>query len=211
MIGHRLALIPSYPLKRLILYWENYVFVCCMIYFILFLLYNIVLVLPHINMNPPRVYVCSQSRTPLPPPSVWFLYLSWITCGCLSDLFRKEVCFSFIRISSVSPRMMFQAILFLSACISFYICIPRLRHFQWQLLFTNYPSRDFPGGPVAKTPYSQCRGLVSTPGQGTRPCMLQLKRFHMPQLKIPQAATKTADPVCCNQDLGQPKKYLKRK
>ena len=112
MIGHRLALIPSYPLKRLILYWENYVFVCCMIYFILFLLYNIVLVLPHINMNPPRVYVCSQSRTPLPPPSVWFLYLSWITCGCLSDLFRKEVCFSFIRISSVSPRMMFQAILF---------------------------------------------------------------------------------------------------
>ena len=35
---------------------------------IFFLLYNIVLVLPHINMNPPRVYTCSQSRTPLPPP-----------------------------------------------------------------------------------------------------------------------------------------------
>ena len=34
-----------------------------------FLLYNIVLVLPYINMNLPRVQTCSQSRTPLPPPS----------------------------------------------------------------------------------------------------------------------------------------------
>ena len=25
------------------------------------------MVLPHINMNPPRVYTCSASRTPLPP------------------------------------------------------------------------------------------------------------------------------------------------
>ena len=36
---------------------------------IIFLLYNIVLVLPYINMNPPWVYTCSQSWTPLPPPS----------------------------------------------------------------------------------------------------------------------------------------------
>ena len=36
---------------------------------LLFLLYNIVLVLPHINMNPPWVYACSPSWTPLPPPS----------------------------------------------------------------------------------------------------------------------------------------------
>ena len=35
--------------------------------------------------------------------------------------------------------------------------------------------RDFPGGPVAKTPCSQCRGLGSTPGQGTRSHMLQLR------------------------------------
>ena len=34
-----------------------------------FLLYNIVLVLPYINMNPPQVYTCSQSWTPLLPPS----------------------------------------------------------------------------------------------------------------------------------------------
>ena len=35
---------------------------------IFFLLYNIVLVLPHINMNLPWVYMFSQSRTSLPPP-----------------------------------------------------------------------------------------------------------------------------------------------
>ena len=37
--------------------------------FIYFLLYNIVLVLPYINMHPPWVYTCSPSWTPLPPPS----------------------------------------------------------------------------------------------------------------------------------------------
>ena len=34
-----------------------------------FLLYNIVLVLPYINMHPPWVYTCSPSWAPLPPPS----------------------------------------------------------------------------------------------------------------------------------------------
>ena len=34
-----------------------------------FLLYNIVLVVPYINMNPRQVYTCSPSWTPLPPPS----------------------------------------------------------------------------------------------------------------------------------------------
>ena len=38
-------------------------------FFFFFLLYNIVLVLPYINMNPPWVYTCSPSWTPLPPPS----------------------------------------------------------------------------------------------------------------------------------------------
>ena len=33
------------------------------------LLYNIVLVLPYINMNPPQVYTCSPSWAPLPLPS----------------------------------------------------------------------------------------------------------------------------------------------
>ena len=35
----------------------------------IFLIYNIVLVLPYINMHLPRVYTCSQSWTPLPPSS----------------------------------------------------------------------------------------------------------------------------------------------
>ena len=39
-----------------------------LIYFI-FKLYNIVLVLPNIEMNPPQVYLCSPSWTLLPPPS----------------------------------------------------------------------------------------------------------------------------------------------
>ena len=37
--------------------------------FLFILLYNILLVLPYINMNPPRVYMCSPSWTSLPPPS----------------------------------------------------------------------------------------------------------------------------------------------
>ena len=37
--------------------------------FFFFLLYNIVLVLPYINMHPPRVYTCFPSWTPLPPSS----------------------------------------------------------------------------------------------------------------------------------------------
>ena len=36
-------------------------------YFQFILLYNTVLVLPYIDMNPPRVYMSSQSSTPLPP------------------------------------------------------------------------------------------------------------------------------------------------
>ena len=46
--------------KGFLFYLENNFF---------FLLYNIVLVLPYINMNPPCLYTCSQSWTPLPPPS----------------------------------------------------------------------------------------------------------------------------------------------
>ena len=36
--------------------------------------------------------------------------------------------------------------------------------------------RDFPGGPVAETPHSQCTGPPGwIPGQGTRSHMLQLR------------------------------------
>ena len=52
------------------------VFVCvCVVenFFLnfIFKLYNIVLVLPYINMNPPQVYTCSPSWTLLPPPSLY--------------------------------------------------------------------------------------------------------------------------------------------
>ena len=39
------------------------------LFIIIILLYNIVLVLPYINMHQPQVYTCSPSWTPLPPPS----------------------------------------------------------------------------------------------------------------------------------------------
>ena len=42
-------------------------------YFYFILLYNTVLVLPCIDMNPPRVYMSSQSWTPLPPPTPYHL------------------------------------------------------------------------------------------------------------------------------------------
>ena len=38
-------------------------------FFFILKLYNIVLVLPNIEMNPPQVYLCSPSWTLLPPPS----------------------------------------------------------------------------------------------------------------------------------------------
>ena len=50
-------------------HWIGCVFIYIYTYFNWRLLYNFVLVLPYINMNPPRVYMCSQSWTPLLPPS----------------------------------------------------------------------------------------------------------------------------------------------
>ena len=42
-------------------------------YFYFILLYSTALVLPYIDMNPPRVYMSSQSWTPLPPPTPYHL------------------------------------------------------------------------------------------------------------------------------------------
>ena len=42
-------------------------------FFYFILLYNTVLVLPYIDMNPPRVYMSSQTWTPLPPPAPYHL------------------------------------------------------------------------------------------------------------------------------------------
>ena len=56
---------------------------------------------------------------------------------------------------------------------------PRSRGKPWGL----NQIRDFPGGPVPKTPHSNAGGLGSIPGQRTR--------SHVLQLKIPHAITKT--------------------
>ena len=52
-------------------------FLCFFFFFFMFLkkiflLYNVVLVLPYINMHPPRVYTCSPSGTPshIPPHTI---------------------------------------------------------------------------------------------------------------------------------------------
>ena len=42
---------------------------CLFFFFYFILLYRTVLVLPYIDMNPPQVYMRSQTWTPLPPPS----------------------------------------------------------------------------------------------------------------------------------------------
>ena len=48
---------------------SHYLFIYLFLIFIFTLFYNTVLVLPYIDMNPPRVYMRSQTWTPLPPPS----------------------------------------------------------------------------------------------------------------------------------------------
>ena len=55
---------------------SHYLFIYLFIfnfYFCFILLYNTVLVLPYIDMNPPRVYMSSQTWTPLPPPTPYHL------------------------------------------------------------------------------------------------------------------------------------------
>ena len=58
---------------------------------------------------------------------------------------------------------------------------------------------DFPGGPVAKTPGSQCRGPGFDPWPGTQIPYTVTKNSHTVTKKI-------ADPACCNQDQAQPNK-----
>ena len=54
---------------------------------------------------------------------------------------------------------------------------------QHRVGIKNLNSGDFPGGPVAKTPCSQCKVRQLIPAQATR--------SNVPQLKIPRVAKKT--------------------
>ena len=68
--------------------WISYLYISTLFYFIYFfnfyiyfiLLYNSVLLLPYIDMNQPRVYMSSQSWTPLPPPTREMVYfrMDWL-------------------------------------------------------------------------------------------------------------------------------------
>ena len=56
-------------MKELVLIFSNGFF----FFFYFILLYDTVLVLPYIDMNPPRVYMSSHSWTPLPSPTPYHL------------------------------------------------------------------------------------------------------------------------------------------
>ena len=66
------AVILFFPQCFHCFYFLFYFFLNFDFYFIL--LYNTVLVLPYIGLNPPRVYMHSQTWTPLPLPSLLHLY-----------------------------------------------------------------------------------------------------------------------------------------
>ena len=66
-------------------------------------------------------------------------------------------------------------------------------------------SRFFLGGPVAKPPSSQFRGLGSIPSRGTRSHMPQL-RVPVKQLQAPHVARKMDNPSSDNLDLVQSSK-----
>ena len=105
----------------------------------MFLLYNIVLVLPYINMNPPRVYTCSPSWNPLPPPSPYHPFgssqcispehsVSCIEPGLvihfIYDTIHVSVPFSQIIPPSPSPteskRLFYTSVSLLLSCIQGY-------------------------------------------------------------------------------------------
>ena len=62
-------------------------------YFYFILLYNTLLVLPYIDINPPRVYVSSQTWIPLPSSSPYHLSGStpWTILSCLNCLYLLNI------------------------------------------------------------------------------------------------------------------------
>ena len=67
---------PIFFILFSICFWSTLNFILYYVFVfivIIILLYNTVLVLPHIDMNPPQVYMSSQPWTPLPPPSPYHL------------------------------------------------------------------------------------------------------------------------------------------
>ena len=106
---------------------------------LIILVYNIVLILPYIDLNPPWVYLCSPSWTSLPPPSPSHPYgscqctstentVSGIKCGWAIhftyDLLHVSMPFSHIIPPSTSPteskRLINTSVSLLLSCIQGY-------------------------------------------------------------------------------------------
>ena len=86
-------LLKSVTLRWIVIKWFFYLFhdFCIFLFYFYFslinlciLLYNIVLVLPYINMNPPRVYMCSHPESPSHPvPSLWVVPMHQPQASCI--------------------------------------------------------------------------------------------------------------------------------
>ena len=118
---------------------------------------------------------------PWPPGSLSSAPLSWAEFP--KSLSSRSPCtrFSFATTHlwvELCPQKRYVEILTLSTLFRNRVCADvikfKMRTLGWPLstvtrvLIRRGKFGDFPGGPVGKTPHSQCRGPGSIPGQGTR-------------------------------------------
>ena len=69
-----------------------------------------------------------------------------------------------------------------------------------KILELNSVSKDFPVGPVTKTPCSQCRG----------PGLIPIRELD-PHATTKSSHAATKEPVCCKKNTVQPNKYKYKK
>ena len=73
MVDLGLEILSNFILSLFWIFQHFFIWICKtsvsrFFFYFIFKLYNIVLVLPYIEMNPPQAYTCSPSWTPLPTP-----------------------------------------------------------------------------------------------------------------------------------------------